>query len=126
MAKRWLLFAGVFGFLSVATGAFGAHALKGLLDAYSLNIYNTAVQYQMFHTLALLGVGLLQMALPQSSYRLAGWSFTAGMVLFCGSLYLLAISGMKWLGAVTPVGGLAFLTGWAAMLHTTARARIKR
>lgn len=125
MAKQWLLLAGVFGFLSVALGAFGAHALKNLLDANSRNIYNTAVLYQMFHTLALMGVGLLQATLPQSNYRLAGWSFVAGMVLFCGSLYLLAISGMKWLGAVTPVGGLAFLAGWVAMLHTTARGQTK-
>ncbi|MCG3157190.1 MAG: hypothetical protein DKINENOH_03822 [bacterium] len=112
MAKLWLLLAAVFGFLSVALGAFGAHALKATLDAYGRGIYEKAVQYQMFHTAALLLVGLLQGQHPTLSLQPAGWGFVLGMLLFSGSLYLLAVTGARWLGAVTPLGGLAFLFGW--------------
>lgn len=121
MAKFWLLMAGLFGFLSVALGAFGAHGLKDILDAYGSRIFETAVLYQMFHTLALFGVGILQITLPQSNFKLAGWSFTLGMLLFCGSLYLLSVTHLKWLGAVTPIGGIAFLVGWAALIHTAVK-----
>ena len=124
MAKGWLLLAGVFGFLSIALGAFGAHALNSVMDEYSRGIYDTAAHYQMFHTLALLGVVLLQIALPKSNYRLAGRCFVTGMVIFCGSLYALSLTGIKWLGAAIPVGGSAFLLGWSALIYTTARGQI--
>lgn len=119
--KLWLISGAVFGLLSVALGAFGAHALKNSLDAYGRDIYEKAVLYQMFHALALLAVGLLQKFYPQLSWQLAGWGFLAGIVLFSGSLYLLAVTGTKWLGAVTPFGGVAFLVGWGWLLYTLSK-----
>lgn len=123
MAKYWLLMAAIFGFLSVAIGAFGAHGLKDILDAYGKSIFDTAVLYQMFHTLALFGVGVLQISFPKSNFKLAGWSFVLGMVLFCGSLYLLSLTRLKWLGAVTPIGGIAFLVGWAALVYVAVKSQ---
>ncbi len=123
MVNSWLSVAAVSGFLSVAIGAFGAHGLKGILDAYGRDIFETAVQYQMFHTAALLAVGVLQAVYPKTSFKVTGWSFLIGMALFSGSLYILAVSGIGWLGAVTPIGGTAFLVGWAALLHAVWRLR---
>ena len=124
MTKTWLLAAGASGFLCVALGAFGAHGLKDMLGAYEKSIYETAVLYQMFHTLALLGVGILQHCLPKCNFNLAGWSLILGIVIFSGSLYLLAITGQKWLGAVTPIGGTAFLVGWGALIYTAAKSKV--
>jgi uncharacterized membrane protein YgdD (TMEM256/DUF423 family) len=112
MAKFWLISAGIFGFLSVALGAFGAHSLKNIMDDYGKSIYEKAVLYQMFHTMALFGVGLLQHFQKQASFSVAGWGFFIGILFFSGSLYLLAVTGIKWLGAITPIGGIAFLFGW--------------
>ncbi len=108
----------VSGFCGVALGAFGAHALRERLSPELLAVFETAVRYQMFHALALLGVALLA---PRAS--VAGWLFVAGTVLFSGSLYGLALSGSRWLGAVTPVGGLCFLAGWAALAWAFAFTR---
>jgi len=93
MVKVWLVSATIFGFLSVALGAFGAHSLKHLLDEYGKAIYEKAVIYQMFHAIALFAVGLLQHLLKNTSFSLAGWGLFVGIVLFSGSLYLLAITG---------------------------------
>jgi uncharacterized membrane protein YgdD (TMEM256/DUF423 family) len=112
MVKVWLVLAAVLGFLSVALGAFGAHSLKNLLDEYGKSIWEKAVLYQMFHTMALFAVGLCQLFFRNVSFSMAGLFFGAGILLFSGSLYLLAITGIKWLGAVTPFGGIAFLLGW--------------
>jgi uncharacterized membrane protein YgdD (TMEM256/DUF423 family) len=112
MVKIWLISAALFGFLSVALGAFGAHSLKNLLDEYGKSIWEKAVLYQMFHAVALLSVGILQHLDRSTSFSPAGWGFWIGVVLFSGSLYLLAVTGIKWLGAITPVGGVAFLFGW--------------
>ena len=108
--------------LSVALGAFGAHALKNTLDAYGRDIYEKAVLYQMFHALALLAVGVLHKLYPQSGFSFAGWAFLAGIVLFSGSLYVLAITGNRWLGAITPFGGVAFLIGWVWLIYTIIKA----
>jgi uncharacterized membrane protein YgdD (TMEM256/DUF423 family) len=116
MFKFWLISAAVSGFLSVALGAFGAHSLKNVLDEYGKSIYEKAVIYQMFHTLALLAVGLMQHLSKESSFSIAGWGFLIGILLFSGTLYLLAVSGIKWLGAITPLGGIAFLVGWVSLL----------
>lgn len=98
---------------AVAAGAFGAHALRARIPAERLEVWNTAASYQMYHALALLIVGLAAMRWPGSaSLPTAGWMFVGGIVLFSGSLYLLALTGTRWLGAVTPVGGVAFLVGW--------------
>ena len=123
MIRFWLIAAAVLGFLSVALGAFGAHALKNVLNSYSREIYEKAVQYQMFHTAALLLVGLLQNLHPHNSLAGPGWSFLLGIVLFSGSLYMLALTGASWWGAITPLGGLAFLLGWAWLAYALLRQK---
>jgi len=112
MVKFWFISAAISGFLSVALGAFGAHSLKNILDAYGKSIYEKAVLYQMFHTMALFVVGVIQHFGRETSLSIAGWGFLIGIVLFSGSLYLSATTGIKWLGAITPAGGVAFLFGW--------------
>ncbi|AJS58851.1 DUF423 domain-containing protein [Paenibacillus sp. IHBB 10380] len=100
--------------ISVILGAFGAHALKKRLSADMSAVYQTAVQYQMAHALGLILVGLLgnTTAIQGSLIQTAGWFLFAGIVLFCGSLYVLSLTGVKKLGAITPIGGLAFIVGW--------------
>ena len=116
MSRYFISLAAVNGFLVVALGAFGAHALKTRLDDYSLSVYQTAVQYHFYHSLALLGVGLLCLWHPQSTLlRSSGIAFIVGILVFSGSLYVLSLSGLRWLGAITPLGGLAFLLGWACL-----------
>jgi len=123
MVKIWLLLAAFFGLLSVALGAFGAHSLKNILDEYGKSIYEKAVLYQMFHSMALFAVGVLQHLFKGISISPAGFGFLIGILLFSGSLYVLAISGVKWLGAITPIGGLAFLFGWAWLLWVLLKVR---
>jgi uncharacterized membrane protein YgdD (TMEM256/DUF423 family) len=101
-----------FAFLAVAAGAFGAHALRARLSPDMLTVWETAARYQMYHALGLLGVALMLDRWPGAGAVAAGWGFVIGIVIFSGSLYLLSISGVRWLGAVTPLGGLAFLGGW--------------
>lgn len=116
MGQLFIGLAGVSGFLAVALGAFGAHALKQRLPEDLLAIYHTAVQYQFWHTAALLAVGLLLLHFPQQPLlKYSGWAFVAGIIIFSGSLYVLAFTGTRWLGAVTPIGGVAFLVGWALL-----------
>ncbi len=129
------LYAGGWGFarigaisamIAVAAGAFGAHALRARVDARALEVWETAARYQMYHALALLFVGWLA-TLPgdgdapmgrlyESAVGVAGWAFVVGTVIFSGSLYLLTLTGMSWLGAITPLGGVAFLVGWGAVV----------
>jgi len=108
----FLLVGCVFGFLSVALGAFGAHGLKSFLDEYSMGIYKTAVEYQFWHSLALLAVGILSKFSNPSFLKYSGCAFSFGILVFSGSLYLLAFTKLKWLGAITPLGGLSFMAGW--------------
>jgi uncharacterized membrane protein YgdD (TMEM256/DUF423 family) len=115
----WLLLAAINGFLAVAAGAFAAHGLQGQLDAHALAIFETGARYQMYHALA---IGLAAMT-RNSSARLASMLFLAGIILFSGSLYLLALSGTRIWAFVTPVGGVAFLAGWAALAWSAARTR---
>lgn len=117
----FLLLAAISGFLCVALGAFGAHALKDTLASYGRDIYEKAVLYQMFHTVALLIVGMLQRQSATLALAPVGWLFCLGILLFSGSLYILAITGVKWLGAVTPFGGLAFLAGWLWLAYLLLR-----
>ncbi len=121
MARFWLVAASIFGLLSVALGAFGAHSLKNILDDYGRSVYEKAVLYQMFHTMALFAVGLMQYLDKETSFSMAGCGFFIGIILFSGSLYLLAVTGIKWLGAITPVGGAAFLFGWVCLAWTLIR-----
>ncbi|MCC7517064.1 MAG: DUF423 domain-containing protein [Pseudomonadales bacterium] len=110
------------GFLAVALGAFGAHALKNRLPTDLLAVWQTAVQYQFWHTLALLGVGiLLAQGSTARSLVVSGWLFTAGIVLFSGSLYILCLSGVRWLGAITPIGGTLWLIGWVCLAYATLK-----
>lgn len=114
--KLFLLLGSISGFLSVAFGAFGAHALKEKLDEYSLGIFHTGVTYQTTHALALVLVALLLKWYPGAAgLSWAGWCFFAGTIVFSGSLYALALSGVKILGAITPIGGVLFLIGWALL-----------
>lgn len=113
MAKTYLLIAAINGFLAVALGAFGAHSLRQRLSADLLAVYQTGVQYHFYHTLALLLVAALMLHWPQSnSLRWSALLFCIGMLVFSGSLYVLSITGIRWLGAITPLGGVAFLAGW--------------
>ena len=117
MQRTFLALAALFGLLAVAAGAFGAHALESRLTADRLAIFETAARYQMYHALALLGVAWVASTLPGAGAlaSAAGWAFVVGTLVFCGSLYLLALGGPRWLGAITPIGGLGFLTGWALL-----------
>jgi len=101
--------------VAVALGAFGAHGLRGRLVPDMLMSFEIGVRYQMYHALGLLAVGLALSRWPSSAVALAGWLFIAGTLVFSGTLYLLAVSGQRWLGAVTPVGGAAFIAGWLVL-----------
>ncbi|CAK0761187.1 DUF423 domain-containing protein [Gammaproteobacteria bacterium] len=104
------------GLLAVAAGAFAAHGLRSQLPPDLLAVWQTGVQYQGTHALALLAAGLLTLHHPSRAGSLAGWLFLVGILIFSGSLYLLALTGVRWLGAITPLGGAAFLGGWLALL----------
>ena len=117
--SRWVFVAGAgFAMLAVMIGAFAAHGLKQMLDVYSLGLFETAARYQMYHALALLIVAVFSTnpQFPARWLKFTAIAFILGIVLFSGSLYLLALSGIKWLGAVTPLGGIAFIFGWSALI----------
>jgi uncharacterized membrane protein YgdD (TMEM256/DUF423 family) len=119
MAKLFITLASISGMLAVFLGAFGAHALKNRLDQYSLGVFETAVQYHFYHSFALLAVGVIALSQPQTvMLKSSGWLFLIGIFVFSGSLYLLSITGVRWLGAITPLGGLAFMGGWACLAAT--------
>ena len=111
-ARICLVAASISGAIAVMIGAFTAHALKDILSSKLMAVMQTGVQYQFYHSLALLLVGLLLQQHSTVPLKVSAASFLAGIVLFCGSLYLMAFSGAHWLGIVTPVGGLAFIAGW--------------
>ena len=112
----FLKFAALSGFLAVALGAFGAHGLKARLNDDMMVVYHTAVEYHFIHTLALLVVVLLDLKFTQVAlFNVSAWAFAVGIVIFSGSLYVLSLTGIKVLGAVTPLGGLAFLIGWLCL-----------
>jgi uncharacterized membrane protein YgdD (TMEM256/DUF423 family) len=118
MGQFFLVSAALSGILAVSLGAFGAHALRDRLDAHAMGVFETAVQYHFYHTLALLAVAVLALGSPGTSttlLRSSGSLFLLGLLVFCGSLYLLSFSGIRWLGAITPLGGLAFIAGWACL-----------
>ncbi len=121
MHKTYLKLAVIIGALSVALGAFGAHALKEKLSADALAIYETATRYQFYHVVALLAVGILYKDFPNKWINNAGKLFVAGIILFSGSLYLLAAfkgmgnERMNWIGAITPAGGISFIAGWLCL-----------
>ena len=124
MDRRFFGLGAVSAFLAVAAGAFGAHALRDAVPPDRLEVWETAARYQMYHALGLLVVAYLAAQKDARAARLAGWLFVGGTVLFSGSLYLLAVSGITWLGAVTPLGGVAFLVGWLALAWTAIKLRV--
>jgi uncharacterized membrane protein YgdD (TMEM256/DUF423 family) len=113
MSRPWLVVVGVLGAVTVMLGAFGAHGLRAMLSPERLGVYQTGIQYLQVHVLALLGVALLLDRYPERR-RLAwvAWAFVAGCIFFSGSLLILAVSGLTWLGVVVPLGGLAWIVGW--------------
>jgi uncharacterized membrane protein YgdD (TMEM256/DUF423 family) len=115
MDRTFLLLGAGAAFLGVGLGAFGVHGLRGRLAPEMMAAFESGVRYQMYHALALVLVSLIMSRMSGWLIQTAGWSFVAGIVLFSGSLYVLAISGVTVLGAVTPIGGLAFLVGWACL-----------
>ena len=127
-AQLFIAMASISGFLAVGFGAFGAHGLKNRLSAELLDVWHTAAQYQFWHTLALLGIGILlsqgsQLPNLQAKYLvISGWLFTAGIVIFSGSLYILCLSGVRWLGAITPIGGTLWLAAWACLCYSALKS----
>ncbi len=112
----WVRIGAILGGLGVIAGAFGAHGLREYLDERMQAIFETAVRYQMYHALALLAVGLLaMMGRNGTSTTVAGWSFLVGTLIFSGTLYGLSLSEIRWLGAITPIGGVALIVGWFAL-----------
>jgi len=120
MAKFFLTASAVSGFLSVALGAFAAHGLKNKLDEYSLGVFHKGVEYQFYHTFALALVGMLLLRTELKTLTASGYAFMFGTVVFSGSLYILAFSGQKFWGAITPIGGLSLLAGWVFLTIAVA------
>ena len=113
MQKTFLLIASISGALSVAIGAFGAHSMRAFLEANNrFDTFETAVRYQFYHTFLLLMIGLLMTQFQTKTMEWAGWLCFSGILIFSGSLYILCATGMKWLGAITPIGGLLFIVSW--------------
>jgi uncharacterized membrane protein YgdD (TMEM256/DUF423 family) len=115
MERRFFLLGALSAFIAVAAGAFGAHSLRSRLDPGALAVFETGARYQMYHALGLLAVAWAAARWPGSWPERAGWLFVAGTVLFSGSLYALALTGIRWLGAITPLGGVAYLLGWICL-----------
>ena len=123
-AKLFLVIGAIAMLAAVALGAFGAHALKSQLAPDLLAVYRTGVEYHFYHALGLLAVGLTAQRLPDSNWlRASGWLMLAGIVIFSGSLYLLAVTGVRAFGAVTPVGGVAFMLAWVMFAVAVVKSR---
>lgn len=122
-AKLFLVLGGLNAALVVMLGAFGAHALKTRLSPELLAVYQTGVHYHLFHALGLLAAGLLVMQLPASIFlKWSGWIMQFGIVLFSGSLYVMSVTGLRWLGMVTPIGGLMFIAAWILFVLAVAKS----
>ncbi len=123
IAKLFLVLGSVNAMLAVMLGAFGAHGLKKMLTPDLLAVFVTGVQYHFYHALGLLAVGLIAIHLPGSiQLKLSGWLMVAGIIVFSGSLYLLALTGIRWLGAITPIGGVCFILAWAMLALAVYKA----
>jgi uncharacterized membrane protein YgdD (TMEM256/DUF423 family) len=121
MDRTFFVLGSVLAFLGVVAGAFAAHALKGHLTTRQLDIWETGARYHLYQSLALLVVAWAVTRWPGTPVNLAGWLFAAGVILFSGSLYLLAVTDVKVLGVITPLGGLCFLVGWASLAYGASR-----
>ncbi len=123
MDRLFLIIAAFSGAISVGAGAFGAHALRARLEPRLLEVFQTGAQYQMYHALALVGVAWVASRWPGALSTASGWLFLAGTVLFSGSLYAMALTGVRALGAITPLGGVCFIAGWVTLALAVMRAR---
>ena len=121
--RVWILAGGVFGFLGVVAGALGVHVLRDTLESGSLSTFETGVRFQMYHAIVLLAVGLLAGRWRRGFVTLAGVLFAAGILIFSGSLYILAITGIGVFGAVAPLGGLSLIAGWASLIFGAIRQK---
>ncbi|MFT4103813.1 MAG: DUF423 domain-containing protein [Burkholderiaceae bacterium] len=121
--RRFAVLGALFALTGVGAGAFGAHGLKARVAPELLAVFETGVRYQIYHALALLAVGLWLRNGPRRALHAAGWLFAIGTLVFSGSLYVLTLTGTRWLGAVTPIGGAALLLGWACLAWGIARGR---
>ena len=122
IGRLFFLIGSLFGLVGVLLGAFGAHALKDSLDAHQLMTFETGVRYQMYHAFALLATAWAYGNWPGKILIVSGWLFITGIILFSGSLYALSLSGLTWLGAITPFGGLALIAGWLCMAWAAWKA----
>ena len=122
MDRLFFTLGSIAALLAVALGAFAAHGLKSRLDAAMLAIFETGVRYHMYHALALLAVAWAAARWPGGAVNASGWLFVAGIVLFSGSLYTLSLTGIRWLGVITPLGGAAFLVGWLCLAWAAWKA----
>jgi len=122
MERMFFVVGSLFAFVGVAAGAFGAHGLKSHLSAEMLSVFEVGVRYQMYHAFALIAAAWAQSKWPSALVIAGGWLFVVGTILFSGSLYLLSITGMRWLGMITPLGGVAFLAGWVCLAWSVKNA----
>ncbi len=123
MSSGWFGIGAISGAIGVLLGAFGAHGLKSRVDADLLAVFETGVRYHIYHALALLAVGWAATRWPGAWVSASGWLFLVGIVVFCGSLYVMTLTGARWLGAVTPLGGVAFISGWIALAVAALKGR---
>ena len=123
MDRIFLMIGDLSGALGVAAGAFGAHALRDKLEPRMLEVFETGARYQMYHALALLVIGLIANRWPSTLITSAGWLMVAGTLFFSGSLYAMAFTGVRALGAITPIGGVCFIAGWVCVAVATSRVR---
>ena len=122
MERRFFTIGAIAALVGVAAGAFGAHGLKNRLEPDMLAVFETAVRYQMYHAFALLAVAWAATRWPSRAVTASGWCFVVGTAIFSGSLYVLSLAGVRWMGAITPIGGVAFLAGWLLLAWGAIRA----
>ncbi len=122
MERVFFVLGALSAFIGVAAGAFAAHGLKSRISAEMLSVFEIGVRYQMYHAFALIAAAWAQARWPSAIVTAGGWFFVIGTILFSGSLYLLSVSGVRWFGAITPLGGVAFLAGWACLAWGVWRA----
>lgn len=122
-ARFFFVLGSILAGLSVAAGAFGAHGLEGRIEPSLLDVFATGARYQMSHALALLAVAWGVTRWPQAGLEHGGWLIATGVAVFSGSLYLLALTGIRWLGAITPIGGVLMISGWAVLAWRVGRSR---
>jgi uncharacterized membrane protein YgdD (TMEM256/DUF423 family) len=118
VVKSWIIYGSLFSLLAIVLGAFGAHGLKNVLDDYGKEIYNKAVFYHFIHAISILIVAILQNQFDNINLSLSVYLFISGIIIFSGSLYLLSITNIRWLGSITPLGGFSFIIGWFYMIYT--------